>query len=289
MNQREATTARPPRPSNRLPYFDPILEKLQEGDADFVAVSGRHVHWGYWPNPAAAHGTLADWAVAQEVMSVYLCDQAGIVSGQSVLDAGCGFGGTLASLNERLDQMTLLGVNIDERQLERAQAQVVARTDNSVRFIQANACELPLASASVDSVLAVECIMHFPSRLHFFQEARRVLRPGGRLTVSDFCPIRPLPNGLMSALAIVRPTVNRSYGQTHLRTTVRGYRSMARRTGFRPVLEDDITANAMPTYPAIYQFLRRDFGLETDLVTRVLEWSSRLGLVRYMILSYQAV
>ena len=44
---------------------------------------------------------------------------AGIADGQHILDVGCGFGGTVASLNENFSRVHLLGVNIDERQLER--------------------------------------------------------------------------------------------------------------------------------------------------------------------------
>src|SRR2546427_461008 len=52
-----------------LPYFDYILERLHAGDPDVTAAFGRHVHWGYWDDPARADGTLADFAAATEALS----------------------------------------------------------------------------------------------------------------------------------------------------------------------------------------------------------------------------
>ena len=94
---------------------------------------------------------------------------------------------TLANLNETLAAVSLHGINnIDERQAARAAAVVLPRPGNAVHFVHGDACRLPFASAAFDRVLAVECIFHFPSRRQFFGEARRVLRRGGKLALSDF-------------------------------------------------------------------------------------------------------
>lgn len=277
---------RPRRPSNRLPYFDPILNKLRQGDPDFIAASGLHVHWGYWPDPRVARRSVHDFAWAQEGMDMHLCDRAGINPGKVVLDAGCGFGGTIASLNQRLNGVTLHGLNIDERQLERAQRQVIARPGNSVLFVVGDACELPFADAAFDHVLAVECIMHFPSRLHFMREARRVLRPGGRLTISDFCPVMSVPRLLTWMLAFLDSSVKRTYGPSNITCTRTEYRKLALQAGFSTMTDEDITANTLPTYPVVRKLIRRAYGRETSWVTFALEWLSRTGLVRYMILSF---
>ena len=117
------------------------------------------MHWGYWENPAKIEDTLA------------------------VLDVGCGFGGTLTSLQTKWQGLNLTGLNIDARQLEVAKKHVPNAT-----FIEGDACALPFKEALFDRVLAVECIFHFPSRLKFFQEAARVLNPSGRISLSDFIP-----------------------------------------------------------------------------------------------------
>jgi len=71
-----------------------------------------------------------------------------VADGVSILDAGCGFGGTVASLNERFSGLEMIGLNIDPRQLERAAARVLARPDNQLRWRAADACSLPYAMAS---------------------------------------------------------------------------------------------------------------------------------------------
>jgi len=38
-----------------LPYFDFLLEQLENGNRDAEKVFGRHVHWGYWEKPEVSH------------------------------------------------------------------------------------------------------------------------------------------------------------------------------------------------------------------------------------------
>lgn len=63
-----------------------------------------------------------------------------------------------------------------------------------------DAMRIPLADDSVDGVISVEAAFHFRSRQRFFEQARRILRPGGVLTMSDV-PVRRLPRGPVELLA----------------------------------------------------------------------------------------
>jgi cyclopropane fatty-acyl-phospholipid synthase-like methyltransferase len=71
-------------------------------------------------NPQQATFTAEDFANAAERLSQELYSAAMIANGQTVVDVGCGFGGTIASLNEHFSDLQLTGVNIDLRQLDRA-------------------------------------------------------------------------------------------------------------------------------------------------------------------------
>jgi hypothetical protein len=83
------------------PYFDTLFQLLQDNDPDTLAAFGRHVHWGYWESPDSADGSAQDYARAAERLCRRVCDAADIRDGQRIVDVGCGFGGTIASLNER--------------------------------------------------------------------------------------------------------------------------------------------------------------------------------------------
>ena len=137
--------------------------------------------------PPQATCSPEEYGTAAENLCRMVCDAAEIRDGMRIIDVGCGFGGTLASLNERFSDLQLVGVNIDARQLERAAELVTPQNGNSIEFVEADAARIPLPDNSFDVVLAVECVFHF-NRPGFFAETERLLDHGGTLTLSDFVP-----------------------------------------------------------------------------------------------------
>jgi ubiquinone/menaquinone biosynthesis C-methylase UbiE len=276
-------------PVHAPPYARVILEHLRGGDSGVNQLFGRHIHWGWWEEGGRGDGTLPDFEAAADRMCLQLFKAAALRDGLCVLDAGCGLGGTVATLDARYQGVSLTGLNIDARQLERARQQVRASPGNTVVFVEGDACALPFPDASFDVVLAVECIFHFPDRQRFFEEARRVLRPGGRLVLSDFVPRRRLVPALAAQDVLFGAYQRRVSGHVDIRYSLPRYRALAQRTGFTPLDERDITANTLPTYDVVRRTMTPRFGAEAALSLAgllTLELVTRLGLLRYMILSY---
>ncbi|MBU8540069.1 class I SAM-dependent methyltransferase [Falsiroseomonas tokyonensis] len=274
-----------------LPYIDQLLGQLARGNPALERSFGRHIHWGYWPNPAAARpDSPEDYGRAAERLSLELLDLAEIRPGMRVLDAGCGFGGTIATLEERVERLDLVGLNIDPRQLQRAARLAAPRPDSRIGFVAADACTLPFADASFDRVLAVECIFHFPSRRAFLAEVRRVLRPGGVLVLSDFVP-SPFfaPFGRLPKLkALQRINV---LGECDTSCTASGYRRLAALAGLRVATLRDITRHTLPTY-AFLKYLARHHGGSrlvagfSGPLIGLLDFYGRSGLLKYSLLRF---
>lgn len=271
------------------PYFDVLFTRL-ENDEDTRLAFGRHVHWGYWTEPSQAAGTARDYASAAEELCRRVCAPAQIRDGLRILDVGCGFGGTLASLNERFRNLDMVGVNIDPRQLERARREVHPTNGNRIRFVEADAGRLPLPSASFDVVLAVECIFHFPDRSAFFAEAGRVLVSGGRLALSDYVPPEEALPILRAYNTSADEAIRRTYGKINVLCALGAYRGLGQASGFSLESAEDISQHIMPTYA----FLRRHQRAWKDPVaakifdkaTAQLELANKTGLLHYTILSF---
>ncbi|NEQ99779.1 MAG: methyltransferase domain-containing protein [Cyanothece sp. SIO2G6] len=275
------------------PYFDDLPRLFAQNDTAALQAFGKHIHWGFWADPATADGSLEDFFQAAEQLSRQLLAHADIDDGLQILDAGCGFGGTIALLNGDYQNLHLTGININGEQVERASQTVQPQGSNQLNFVCGNACQLPFADQAFDVVLAVECIFAFPSREQFFAEVRRVLRPGGKLVLCDFL----IPNslgGLWKAFeGVTNYLVTRAYGKFTAEDnppinfwTFAQYAQLAAATGLSSLKIEDITPNTVPTYPVVNRLMKA-VDPSSTAATSGLAFLTRIGAIRYVILSYQ--
>jgi hypothetical protein len=84
--------------------------------------------------------------------------------------------------------------------IQRARQNAARQRLDNVEFHLATIDLLPLADASVDCIIS-NCVINLaPDKLAVFQEMFRVLKPGGRVAVSDIALKRPLPEGISQSL-----------------------------------------------------------------------------------------
>jgi len=134
-----------------------------------------HIHLGLVAN------SVRSLDEAQEAMTRHHLMHLAVQDGHSVVDVGCGFGGSLRMIDAgHAAQMT--GVNIDPRQI------AIARQGawrNPVDWMTCDAAAFSRGrTAWADRILALEAMFHFPDPAGFLQAAAQALRPGGRVVVS---------------------------------------------------------------------------------------------------------
>jgi len=167
------------------------------GSDFFLAPAPGWLNLGLWKGPGTE--SEADAACRRLVRRV----ASALPKGGVILDVGNGLGTQDPVIAGTARPRKLVALNITEWQLGAGRDRLRAA---GALPVVADASRLPIHDEGADGVISVEAAFHFRSRLAFFRECARVLRPGGVLTLSDIStermPRRPL--ALVSGITLLR-------------------------------------------------------------------------------------
>jgi len=219
---------------------------------------------GYTPEELAAVPELANLGLG--------CGNpvaiASLAKGETVLDLGSGAGIDCFLAAARVGPKgKVIGVDMTPEMLRRARRNAKEGGYRNVVFKRGVIEDIPLPARSVDVVIS-NCVINLSvDKPRVFKEAFRVLRPGGRLMVSDIVLLRRLPQRLLDDAA--------AYSACIAGAAMKGaYLGMMREAGF-----ERVKVTGQKAYPI--EFLIEDTGViqefleDTDLTGEQLKRAAR--------------
>jgi len=123
---------------------------------------------------------------------------ASIKPGETVLDLGSGAGFDAFLAAKRVgSEGRVIGVDMTPEMIARARDLAQKHGYANVEFRQGDIEQLPVEDATVDAIIS-NCVINLTTdKAQTFREAFRVLKPGGRVMVSDIVLVNPLPASIL--------------------------------------------------------------------------------------------
>ncbi len=125
-----------------------------------------------------------------------------VLPGEVVLDLGSGAGIDLIIAAKKVGPTgRVIGIDMTDEMIERAKSNIASAGLTNVEVRKGYIEELPVESASVDWVIS-NCVINLsPDKPRVFREIARVLKPGGRMRVSDIV-VSDLPEEIRRSAAL---------------------------------------------------------------------------------------
>ncbi|MEM1425619.1 MAG: methyltransferase domain-containing protein [Cyanobacteria bacterium P01_H01_bin.130] len=220
---------------------------------------GEHIHLGHYGSPPGSKNFLQAKAdFVHEMVKWGGLDA--LPAGTTVLDVGCGIGGSSRILAKDFS-FNVTGVTISPQQVARATE--LTPDGVTAKFAVDDAMALSFPDASFDVVWSIEAGPHMPDKSVFARELLRVLKPGGILVVADW---NQRDDRQVPLNAWEKPVMKQLLDQwSHPAfSSIEGFAEELEATGFTEgsVTTADWTQETLPSWlDSIWQGIARPAGL----------------------------
>lgn len=154
---------------------------------------GEHIHLGYYNKEEMENGykkknfIQAKYDFVDEMMKLGGIDPS-TDSGSTMLDVGCGVGGTSRFIAKKLGRNAqVTGITLSPNQVKRATELAKEQGVDNANFQVMNALDMDFPDNSFDIVWACESGEHMPDKEAYINEMMRVLKPGGKFVMATWC------------------------------------------------------------------------------------------------------
>jgi arsenite methyltransferase len=154
---------------------------------------------------------------------------ASLQAGETVVDLGSGGGFDCFLAAKQVGETgRVIGVDMTPDMLSKARANAEKMQTQNVEFRLGEIEHLPVADNCADIVMS-NCVINLsPEKQKVYADAFRILKPGGRLAISDIVAIAPLPEEIQQNLALVSACVGGA-------ATIDDTRKMLAQAGFENI------------------------------------------------------
>src|SRR3989338_7213931 len=137
------------------------------------------LHYGFW------YDDTKNLAEAISNTDKFVADILAVNPSDTVLDAGCGVGGTSIYIAETTGAR-VEGITISDVQLEIARKKALkSAAKGLLNFSKQDFTETNFKENIFSKIFGIECICHAHRKIYFLNEACRIMKPGGRIAVVD--------------------------------------------------------------------------------------------------------